>query len=609
MERSDCFEYLVDRICKIISGWNEKNLYTGGKEILLKAIAQAIPTYAMSVFKIPKGIIKAISAAIARFWWGEKDGKKSMHWYSWWKMCTPKKEGGMGFRDLHCFNLAMLSKQIWRLANDPTSLCAQVLSAKYYPSGDVMQATRKKGASFTWQSLMAGMETFKRGFIWRVGNGSNINIWSDPWLPNSPTRKIFTPRGGVLLTKVEDLINPITGAWDVQLLEDNFIISDVRRIVAIPLSNWESEDMVAWHYNKNGMFTVKSAYHVEWQHQYGSRSRRNDQQSSSIINPVWGKVWKLNVPAKVKIFTWRALHGIIPCMCILANRHIESSGQCPLCEIAAEDIKHMLFTCDKAREVWQALGLEHVVREAARVDRSGSTVLEHILTRKHQVPSLGTLPVHEIIATAGWFIWWRRRETKFGGTVPLASRSALSIKAMVANCARTKINRHGTMKQGWTKPPAGYVKVNTDAAVDLDSRVASTGCIIRDSSGQFLAACRAQIEGVLDVVTAEAQALRDGLRLAERIGCNHLYIETDSQEVVDAIKEPDQYRIAGMPYLDECREIVAGFASTRLNHCAREVNKAADAIARSVVDSEYSFWIDDPPLFLYPQLVDDVTIL
>jgi hypothetical protein len=47
----------------------------------------------MSVFKLPKGIYKAIAAAIARFWWGEKDGKKTMHWYSWWKMCTPKREG------------------------------------------------------------------------------------------------------------------------------------------------------------------------------------------------------------------------------------------------------------------------------------------------------------------------------------------------------------------------------------------------------------------------------------------------------------------------------------------------------------------------------------
>jgi hypothetical protein len=44
-------------------------------------------------------------------WWGEKDGKKCMHRYSWWKMCQPKKQAGMGFRDLHCFNLAMLANK------------------------------------------------------------------------------------------------------------------------------------------------------------------------------------------------------------------------------------------------------------------------------------------------------------------------------------------------------------------------------------------------------------------------------------------------------------------------------------------------------------------
>jgi hypothetical protein len=97
VDRSDCFQHLVDRVCKIISGWNMKNLSMGGKEILLKAVAQAIPSYAMSVFKLPKGICKAIAAAIARYWWGEKDGKKAMHWYSWWKMCTPKKQGVWAF--------------------------------------------------------------------------------------------------------------------------------------------------------------------------------------------------------------------------------------------------------------------------------------------------------------------------------------------------------------------------------------------------------------------------------------------------------------------------------------------------------------------------------
>jgi ribonuclease HI len=123
------------------------------------------------------------------------------------------------------------------------------------------------------------------------------------------------------------------------------------------------------------------------------------------------------------------------------------------------------------------------------------------------------------------------------------------------------------------------VKLNTDAAVNLDSRKASTGCIIRYSSGQFLVACRIPIEGVIVVATAEAQALRDGLRLAERIGCNNIYIESGSLEVVEAVGEPDQHRIVGMPFLDECRAIVVGFVSTRLSHCPREANKVANVIA------------------------------
>jgi hypothetical protein len=278
----------------------KKNLSVGGKEILLKAIAQAIPTYAMLVFKIPKGICKAIVAAIARFWWGEKDGKKCMHWYSWWKMCTPKKQGGMGFRDLHCFNLAMLAKQIWRLFIEPESLCAQVLRAKYYPYGDLLNTKLKKGASFTWQSLMAGMETFKRGYMWRVGNGASINVWSDAWLPNSPNRKVLTPRGGIVISKVEELRDPVTGTWDIQLLTDNFLPIDVYRVQDIPLSPWDSEDEMAWQYTKNGMFFVKSAYHIEWDHQFGSRGVRRDAASTDTINPIWEKVWKLTVPRKVK---------------------------------------------------------------------------------------------------------------------------------------------------------------------------------------------------------------------------------------------------------------------------------------------------------------------
>ena len=81
-----------------------------GKEILVKSVAQAIPSYAMSVFKLPKGICKSITVEISGFWWGDIEENRKMHWFAWRKTCIPKKYGGMGFRDLHSFSLAMLAK-------------------------------------------------------------------------------------------------------------------------------------------------------------------------------------------------------------------------------------------------------------------------------------------------------------------------------------------------------------------------------------------------------------------------------------------------------------------------------------------------------------------
>jgi hypothetical protein len=63
------FQLLVDRVCQIINGWKEKILSSRGKEMLIKEIAQAIPVYALSVFKIPKQIFKGIILAMSNYWW------------------------------------------------------------------------------------------------------------------------------------------------------------------------------------------------------------------------------------------------------------------------------------------------------------------------------------------------------------------------------------------------------------------------------------------------------------------------------------------------------------------------------------------------------------
>ena len=88
------FEYLKDRVWKRIQGWKEKLLSKARKEILIKAIAQAIPSYAMSCFDLTKMLCDDIGKLIHRFWWAQQDKENKIHWLSWETLCSRKDKGG-----------------------------------------------------------------------------------------------------------------------------------------------------------------------------------------------------------------------------------------------------------------------------------------------------------------------------------------------------------------------------------------------------------------------------------------------------------------------------------------------------------------------------------
>ena len=67
------------RVLNKIQGWQHKFFLSGGKEVLIKAVAQAVPTFAMSVFKIPLGLCEEIQKEVAKFWWGSDGKKKGIH--------------------------------------------------------------------------------------------------------------------------------------------------------------------------------------------------------------------------------------------------------------------------------------------------------------------------------------------------------------------------------------------------------------------------------------------------------------------------------------------------------------------------------------------------
>jgi hypothetical protein len=154
----------------------------------------------------------------------------------------------------------------------------------------------------------------------------------DPWVPGSPNRMITTRRGNIILSRVSDLIDPDTEKWDEEILSDIFWPVDVQRILNIPLASGLMQDFVSWHFTKTGIFSVRSCYHVEWDHQHDIKLRRTSGYGTSSNLPVWKTIWSLGVPAKVKIHLWRSLLGAIPCNGVLDNRHMIPSSQCSLCQ-------------------------------------------------------------------------------------------------------------------------------------------------------------------------------------------------------------------------------------------------------------------------------------
>lgn len=104
--------FLKDKVKKRVVSWDDKWISKAGKEVLIKSVAQTLPSYAMSVFLLPLDIIKDIERTMARYWWSSKpNNEKGIHWLSWDHMSYHKSAGGMGFRNLRDFNLALLGKQ------------------------------------------------------------------------------------------------------------------------------------------------------------------------------------------------------------------------------------------------------------------------------------------------------------------------------------------------------------------------------------------------------------------------------------------------------------------------------------------------------------------
>lgn len=129
---------------------------------------------------------KKLHGAIAKFWWSTKQNNRGLHWVAWEKICLPLDQGGLGFRDLKDFNLALLAKQLWRIIHFPSSFLARILKGRYFWYSNPLEVNKANSPSYGWTSMLATRDLLKAGLRKSIGSGANTAVWRDNWLPVCP---------------------------------------------------------------------------------------------------------------------------------------------------------------------------------------------------------------------------------------------------------------------------------------------------------------------------------------------------------------------------------------------------------------------------------------
>ncbi|KAL0409763.1 UNVERIFIED_CONTAM: putative mitochondrial protein [Sesamum radiatum] len=265
--RRALFHNIRDRFWGRINGWNSKLLSQAGKGVLIKSVLQSLPTYAMSCFNLPANLLQDMEKMMRDFWWHSR-GDRRVHWVAWGKMCRPIVKGGMGFRDLNAFNIALLAKQGWRVLSQQASLLSQVLKARYFPQCLFWEATMGSRPSLTWRSILLA-----RGVL-RVG----CEELSAPINPREE-RVIWKPSKKGLFS--------VRSAYEVVLHLDARVSASPSR--PFPLLTEGCENF-------------------------------------------WQQMWALMVPPRVRVQVWRFCYEAIPTMDNLAKRNRGVDTSCIRCE-------------------------------------------------------------------------------------------------------------------------------------------------------------------------------------------------------------------------------------------------------------------------------------
>ncbi|XP_048613313.1 uncharacterized protein LOC125587176 [Brassica napus] len=545
------FAFLKEKLLHRVNGWTGRWLSKGGKEVLIKSILLALPTYVISSFLLPLEICENLASAIAQFWWSSNPPKRGVHWAKWEKMCAPREEGGIGFRMIHEFNLALLAKQLWRLVQFPDSLVARVLRGRYYRLSSPLR--------------MCTVDT---------------PSYDDPWIPTMPARPA-SARAPAVNPKmlVSSLINSVTKEWDTRLLEQYVAQEDIPMIQSLAISPTHRRDTFCWSYTKTGKYIVKSGYWV-------ATNLMKDEEELEVLQPSIIKLqafaWKVNVPQKICHLIWQLISGQIAVTRNLVRRNMRCDNYCPRCGAPDETVTHAIFECPPALQVWElsqtpsSSGIFPVSSIYANMD--------FLFWRKNDIlePEEDRDPYPWII----WFIWKARNDKLFRGI----NRDPLELVRYAESECQAWYNARDS------------VPVLPNVQTIEEPQVLSLGWVWKDAIDKIQLMGSRNLRRRETSLHSELEALKWAMEsMIQHSTCQEF--GTDCKDLIAMMEQPQDWPNFSTE-LKNIQTLRLCFSDFKITYIPRTQNEIADALARNARSFHRSLcfigcsipaWLPRPP--------------
>ena len=181
-----------------------------------------------------------------------------------------------------------------------------------------------------------------------------------------------------------------------------FLPADVDAIASIRTSSRVTDDIIAWAPEKNGIFTVRSAY------RFAMDERERPSATAMSRAPdgrraIWKIIWGCPAPPKVRVFAWRIVTNSLATWANKFSRHLEITDICPLCGVEREDGFHAFCRCPLAKEHWHAMALDWPIPSVDAIHNVGPKWLFTLLEPLDEATRM-------IVLMIMWRIWHVRNE-------------------------------------------------------------------------------------------------------------------------------------------------------------------------------------------------------